>query len=680
MRRVHQRSRWGTPLGATLVLLLVALVAGAATLLLPALAHAEPPFRVGGQIEDPAGALTGRGGEVQDALANLADDEQVQLWVVYVDTFSGLSPQEWADQTAVRSDLGLNDVLLAVALDDRAYAYSVDQGFRLDQSDLDQVMAIAVEPRLQQNDWAGAAIAGAEGLGEALRGETVSGPAEGWLRTLVLTGLVIVGVVALIVVVVLLLARRARQQGKTGGGRGGAGEVPLPLDELRKQANAALVETDDAITTSTEEVGFAVAEFGEAEAEPFRQAIAKAQKDLDEAFVMRRELDAATDEAGQRRLLTQVLTLTGAANEALDAQAERFDRLRDLERNGPEVLSRLEERQAQLEERRPSVERTLSELAAEYAPSALAPVADAPEEAAVRMGFARDHIAAGRQDLEAGRTPDAAAEITAAEGALGQARQLLDGVERLREDLTGARTRIAEAITETRRDIDEARAVGDGDLAALVAAAEAAVDAADDAAGPAGGRDPLAALRRLKDADDALEQALQRMRNALARRAQAAESLERPRIAARSEVASTSDYISTHRGAVGSGPRALLAEARRHLDQAGALAATDPERGARRAAQAQTLAAQAFSDAVQETGHMRSSPGAAGMGGDLTSMVLGGILVGAMTGGFGGGFGGGRSGAGGGGRRGGGRGFGGFAPPGFGGGGTRMRRGGGGRF
>ena len=88
-----------------------------------AAAPAEQPFRVGSQIEDPAGVLGGDEQAVATAIKALQTAGQVQLWVVYVDTFSGMDAQDWADATARKSDLGLNDVLLAVAVKDRAYAY-----------------------------------------------------------------------------------------------------------------------------------------------------------------------------------------------------------------------------------------------------------------------------------------------------------------------------------------------------------------------------------------------------------------------------------------------------------------------------------------------------------------------------------------------------------------------------
>ena len=137
-------------------------------LLLPASSLAEQPFRLATQIEDVAGVLGAGTAEVEQAIQTLQDDENVQLWVTYVDTFSGLGAQDWADETAAESDLGLNDVLLAVAVGDRSYAYSVAQEFPLDQAQMDAVMTEDVEPALRDEDWPGAAVAATAGITAAL--------------------------------------------------------------------------------------------------------------------------------------------------------------------------------------------------------------------------------------------------------------------------------------------------------------------------------------------------------------------------------------------------------------------------------------------------------------------------------------------------------------------------------
>jgi uncharacterized membrane protein YgcG len=683
----------------------------------PAWALAEDPFRLDSQIEDHVGALSGREADVQAALDELqSDDQHAQLWVVYVGTFSGLGAQDWADQTAIESDLGLNDILLAVATEDRAYAYSVDQDFELTEDQLNKIMLEDVEPALSQNQWAGAVIGATAGLQRALAGDVATtvtteassgsgsgstgGDADaGGFPWGLIFGLI---VLAFIIVGVWLLARRSRGTARSQQPVQGTDTAPtMTLDELRRKVGAELVETDDAVKTSTEELGFAVAEFGEAEAAPFQKAVDAAGADLSEAFKLYKQFDEDADEQTQRQILAAVLERTAAANEGLDAQVEHFDKLRDLEQQAPKVLAALEQQLTALEARVPQVRQQLSELAKVYSQAALASVASNPDEATSRIEFSREQVKAGLEDVTAQRLGEAAVEALAAQEAAGQAQAFLDAVDRTGKDLGEAQGRIEAAITETKRDIGEAQTAGvEARLASLVATAEAAISAAAVAAGPDGGRDPLAALRHLEEADGALETALQQVRDEQAQRVTATAALDRTLVAARAQIAAAGDYITMHRGAVGSGPRARLAEAQSFLDQAVVQGASDPATAARYAANAHELASRALSEAQTETTRATSAAGipGLGLGPNLIGALLGGILASGLggrssSGGSGGSiFGGGGSSGGlfGGGTPGGGRSSGGgrfgkafsgggFAPPSFGGSGTRMRRGGGGR-
>ncbi|MBN1632063.1 MAG: TPM domain-containing protein [Thermoleophilia bacterium] len=691
-----------------------------AVLLLPAgSALAEDPFRLDTQIEDRSGALGGRQAEVQTALDELRESERVDLWVVYVDTFSGLDSEEWALQTADLSDLGLNDALLAVAVEDRSYYYVVDEDFPLNDDELDEVMSRSVEPALRDNDWAGAAVGAAVGISEALSPVvvttvTTSAPAttaaggaggsqsggsgevgeDGGFPWGVVVALVVLAIVGVIIWARLWNSRKGT--GAKGIPAGGKAERAMTLQELRQRVGSQLVQTDDAIKTSTEEVGFAIAEFGEAEAAPFEKALEGAHRELDEAFKLHRQLDENADGQTQRLLLTAILQHTGAANAVLDAQVKHFDKLRDLEKQAPQVLAALEQQVTALEARIPSVREELTALAAVYSPKALTSVAANPDEAASRLMFVREQMKAGLEDVAAKRLGEAAVTALAAQEAAGQAQAFLDAVGRIGKDLAEAQGRIDAAIVETQRDIAEAQAAGKaGSLGAaaaqlgpLVATAQAAVAAASGAASPEGGRDPLTALRHLEEADTALESALQQVRDERTQRAKAAVALDRTLIAARAQVSAAADYITTHRGAVGAQPRELLAEAQGALDQALALGAADPVGATRWAANAHELASRALNQAESETQRATTvgipgMPGAPGtdMGSAVIGAILGGILTSALGGGsssrrggsiFGSGWSGGPSG----GRRGGG----GFAPPSFGGTSTRMRRGGGGRF
>ncbi|QES43612.1 TPM domain-containing protein [Streptomyces venezuelae] len=143
----------------------------------PAVADDPVALSRSGRVTDKVDALGDRADVTERALDRLYDDQRVQLFVVYVRDFSGRSPQSWADATADRNGLGLEDVLLAVATHDRQFAYSVDEGSRLTDAQLQDVATTAIRPALRENDWAGAAIGAADGYRAVLADRPVPTPA-----------------------------------------------------------------------------------------------------------------------------------------------------------------------------------------------------------------------------------------------------------------------------------------------------------------------------------------------------------------------------------------------------------------------------------------------------------------------------------------------------------------------
>ncbi|MGQ0774043.1 MAG: TPM domain-containing protein [Pseudonocardiales bacterium] len=660
---------------------LVLLVLGATS---PTLA--DPPSRLDGQITDRVGALVGREPQVRQALDRLRAENGTQLYVVYVRSFDGFAGQEWSDQTARLSQLGRRDVLLAVAVGDRAYGFSVDDEYPLSDAQIDDITARQVEPRLASGDWAGAAIAMADGL----RTPTSDGGGSGVLVA------VVVGAVALIGGGVLLLNRRTRRRQQAGAQQAAPGGpqpqaapdefAGVPTDDLAYQASTALIEVDDAVQTSEQELQMAQAQFGDEAGTEFRRALDASREDLVKAFGLRQQLDdeQAEDEQAKRALLADIIGLCRTADARLDEQSEAFDRLRDLERTAPDYIAALRSRRDGVNARVPEVAARLADLRKRYAASALAPVEGNVEQARQRLEGAASEIDQAGVELAAGQRGPAVVSGRVAEEAISQAETLLDGVPRLETELTEAALRIAAARAETQLDLAEARAVlasGDpGGLAPIVARTEAVLAATEQALRAPDGAlpDPLAALRQLREAEVALDDGLAAARDAKASARRATAVLDQALLAARSGIAAAGDFITTRRGAVGSEARTRLAEAQRHLDLAVSQAAGNPTVALREAQYADSLAQQAMQLAQADVSGWSSpygSPprgGAGSLGVDLGSLVLGGILFGGRSGGRGGGWGGGFGG-------GGGRG-GGLSPGSFGGSGTRGRRGGGGRF
>jgi TPM domain len=666
-RRSTRRSRRhdGTVLRLSVLIgMLAALVLGAGS------AAAEPPLRLDDRVTDRAGVL-GPGGvaQVEEAVERLRSERGVDLFVVFVESFDGAGGQEWADQAAVRSQLGEEDALLAVAVGDRAYGVSVADGFPISESLVDEVRTEDVEPRLSAGAWAGAAVALADGLR--------SGGGGGATLGLVLAG----GAVA-IGAGAYVLHRRRRRAGEAVPAGVPAPEVPsdefadVPTTDLAYRASAALIEVDDAVRTSEQELAAARAHFGTEAVAEFAAALEQSRADMLRAFALRQRLDddEPEDERAARALHAEIVRTATAADDRLDEQVEAFDALRGLEAHAPEYVDGLRARLDGVLARLPQAEATWSALEARYAPTALEPVDGDLGQARELLAAAEAELTEARQSL-AGGTPEpatggpasgAAAAVVAGragEDAITQAETLVDGIGRRESELADAAEQVPAARAEVELDLAEARALPGDEIAPVVARAAAALDAADEAAGGPH-PDPIAALRLLGEASAALDQGIADARAAAERERRAAAALEQAALTARSSVAAAEDFVATRRGAVGTQARTRLAEARRHLQQAGG---PDPVAALQEARQADRLAREAMRLARADVTRWSPPTATTSTGVDLASLILGGILRGGSSGYR-------RS------SRSRSRGGGGFSSSSFGGSSRRGRRGGGGRF
>jgi uncharacterized membrane protein YgcG len=687
----------------------------------------DEPRRLPGQITDEVGALAGRTGEVEDAVRRLQDETGLQLFVVFVRSFGSWSGPEWADETASLSGLGDRDALLAVATGDRIYAYVVDEAFPLSDAQLDEVARVAIEPALQANDWAGAVIGAADGYRAALAGQPVPRPTivpgdpdprpePSVSATFLRTVLVLVCLAATVVAAVALVVY-VRRRGQRSARLAVDPNDPYPgvsTEQLSARANSLLLEVDDALRTSERELALAEADYGEEAVAPFRDAVARAKAELAEAFRVRLELEDGEPggepserprrggdprgEVATRHRLAAIIQHAEAADRTLDQQADAFRQLRQLESTLEQTIPTLSDRRARLAARLPEIEAELDRLRGQFTGPTLAAVLTNGEQAAQRLRFATATLARAGQDAAAGRRPRAAVAVRAAGQALDSVDELLTAVEKAGTDLRAARDAIPALLAEVTAELETARAAqpSSPELAAAIRRGEEAVGAVQ-AAQRQSTLDPLAELRRLREADAALDAALEQHHTARQRIEHARAVLASALPAARAEVSAAADFINTRRGAVGTRARTLLAEAQRLLAEAEAHAEPDPVRALDAARRADRTAEQAVRQAQSDVDSWYGGYGGYGnrgssMADGLLGAIIGGILVSGTRGGWGGwggpvggsrrggrvgggGFRVGGGGFGGGGFRGGGGAFGGRSPGGFGG-----RRGGGGRF
>ncbi|KJL44120.1 TPM domain-containing protein [Microbacterium trichothecenolyticum] len=672
------RLRWAAALASAAVVAVTAIGGGAAL--------ATPPVTLGSSAEyvlDESGVLSsGQRSEAQSRLEQLKSDTGLDLWVVYVDEFTDpASAADWANQTADDNNLGVSQYLLAVATQGRAYYLSGDPTGPVSDEQLATIEQEQVQPALARDDWLGAIDAAADGLTDAVAGApaTDSG-GSGWF-----TWLLVIVVVAVGIVLLVMFLRRRKKGAVTAGPAG----PPQPsIEELERRASSLLVETDDAIKTSRQELGFAKAQFGDASTTEFEAALATAQQSLDEAFELKQKLDDHIPDSEQdtRAWNERIIALCEASNALLDEKAAAFDELRKLEQNAPEALARVHDAKAKAEASLDQATSRLQSLQTAYAPEALATVVDNPEQARQRLAFADEQLTAAQAAIGAGDGGEAAVGIRAAEEAVGQATLLENAIDKLQSDLAEGERNATALVAELESDIAAASALPDADgrIAGVIASTRQQLDAARAQLSGTAKR-PLAALQSLESANTQIDTLVQGVRDAAAQAERARQMVGQVMMQAQAQVSAAEDYITARRGAVGAQARTRLAEAGASLARAQALQASDPQQAMQQAQRADQLAGQAIQLAQNDVGAFDAGSG--GMfgggqqggqsGGGMLGAVLGGIVLnsvlsgGRSSGGMGGGLGG-MLGGGGPGRS-----SGGMRPGSFGGGGTRARRGGG---
>lgn len=619
-------------------LLLGLLTAGASS------AHAEDPMDVRGEITDPAGALTDTSA-VQAALDRLRDNTDMQLFVVYVDSFDGLSGEDWAAQTAELSGLGTDDALLAVAVDDRRYGLDIALEAPITDDEFDRI-ARAVEDDLSDSNWDGAAITAAETMRSALEGGGSGGSGGGTsaLTVLLVAGLVVVAIVA------FLLWRASRKRGSAGNPAEGQFST-LPTAELNRRASSALVAIDDELKTAEQELGFAQAQFGDEATKEFAATLEASKARVTRAFTVRQQLDDETVEAEPqaRLMMAEIITICSEVDAALAESSKPFDDLRDLQSKAPDLLASTGRDIPTIRARIEPARATLAGLALTYPASALTSVSTNPDQAAQLLDAAAQAVTAGEANIAAGDRASAVAQLRAATHAVGQAVTLLDAVDRAGSDLESAGPRLDAALTSIQSDLADARSIGAADPAVVQAAARAQ-EVVAAAQGARDGGDPLAALAALADAEASLDTALTPAREVAEQRSRAAALLRESLGRAESQIRAVNDFIDTRKGAVGPEARTRLSEAIRLLGEARSLESSDPVTAldaVRRCEQLVQSAQQLAQMDVQNWENQRRGGGGGGGGSNIGGMVLGGILIDSILRG-GGGFGGGGGGFGGG--------------------------------
>jgi hypothetical protein len=636
------------------LLRLAAIMAGVLLALAgPASAQSLP--RLESAITDQTGVLAADQPAIQDALQALFDQTGVQLYVLFVQTTGGTDIGSYA--TAVgEANLGERDALLVVALDDRTDNISIGTGLRtsVSQVDLDRIRSGILEPGLAGGNFGGAVISTAQALVPVFAAATSAPTAAPTIKptpvptspggtssggggvdlggtVLVVLATLLIGLGLIILIGRVLSLRRERLA---------SFNEARQQEELGRQANRMLIATDDALRDADQELGFAEAEFGSAESGPLREALAAARTELNAAFAIGQKLDDSEPETPDQRkgMIEQIIAGCDRAQKVVAAQKTRLAELRDLERNAPQVLDRLDAELAAADGRLAG-SAALRQRLAGYAATSTESVSGNFDAAGEKLAAARKSIAAGKQALAAQKPAAAASAAKSAEAAIADANTLLDAAGRLADTLDETARKLDAELAAAGKDVDSAAAlVAAGTHAGLqpsLTDAQSALSAAR-AAAAASPPDVMTAYQRATEANSLADKLLESARQAEEQRQRAYQAASAAIATADASLARARDYINGYRRsqAIGRMARNRLAEGERELASAQALLSSDTGQALQHAQAAGRLANEAYGYAQQvppsygpiDYGNVR--PGT-----DLGSLVIGAILGGMLSGG-----------------------------------------------
>ncbi|WP_336633278.1 MULTISPECIES: hypothetical protein [unclassified Microbacterium] len=414
--------------------------------------------------------------------------------------------------------------------------------------------------------------------------------------------------------------------------------------ELGRRAGAALVEVDERLRTTADELMFAELELGRDATRDLRDALDAVRQHLGEAFQLHQlnhdEIPDTVEELRTRN--ARIIQLCDWAEDLLDDRLQALAEPVARARRAPEIIDGIRAQVARDRERIPRVEDVLTRLGDRYSPDAMRKIAGNTREAGQLLEFAVHGADISTARRESGQREQANLALETAIEASRRATTLLDAVDTFEIEALRAESTLDAIVDDSRQDVAAAR-----EFRAVPAVAEATVALERELAAlaPAGTKpDPFTELTRLRAANAALDAAVAKARERAARPVPPEAHVRHAIDDADRQLGVARTVISGHRGWIGADARTRLAEAERLRLDLGSLAATpiaedDREQALADARRCGQLAAEALHLAQRDIDSSRpndggwGAPGGGGRrggGSDLASGILGGLVIGSI--------------------------------------------------
>ena len=560
----------------------IALFAAIAFVCMPiGMAHADSPVTITSTVTDPHSFLSDSQAKSASQSLSALKSGGLDAYVVLVTDFSDQAPVKWCEAAGTKSGLSNSSLVLVIATEQRvaatcgntdqkgiadsavvsAFAAAKTELGKANPLDADTVVSAiqAYSSSLKASQSSGSkTTTKTRATSAATRSTTSTSSSSAFPLSSVI--LFVFFLILLPIILITAIARLQRKTRKTVVGTQEQQRVQSTLDLARM-----LLDADDVVRASEDEIEFARAQFGPDAVASFSSAIDNARALVSRGFALQRGNEDGSHPVSTQEMNDFINRLNAAMNQLVQ-ERQSFTERRNKEANIGEQVSDLLDSIAQTRNQISQAEMDLQTLKLAYSAEAIATLIGRPDQARALLDQAETSAKEALAAQQSGQNAYETLEV--ARRALALARHQLESITQAPDQLARSSELLTAAIGSITSDISDVTRLKADPVAfkPLVDSAQAAISGGHAAQNGQG--DPLAALESLRLAEASLDEALAPLRSAEERAQRAQSGIEALLSQADSEVARANQHITSHGSLVGFDARSQLSFARSALQNA----------------------------------------------------------------------------------------------------------------
>lgn len=546
------------------------------------MAHADSPVTITSTVTDPHSFLSDS--QAQSASQSLSKLKSggLDAYVVLVTDFSDQAPVKWCEAAGTKSGLSNSSLVLVIATEQRvaatcgntdqkgiadsavvsAFAAAKTELGKANPLDADTVVSAiqAYSSSLKTAQSSGVTTTKTRATSAATRSSTSTDDSSTFLFGSIILFFFFTVLILLPIILITAIVRSQRKTRKTVVGTQEQQRVQSTLDLARM-----LLDADDVVRASEDEIEFARAQFGPDAVASFSSAIDNARALVSRGFALQRGNEDGSNPVSTQEMNDFINRLNAAMNQLVQ-ERQSFTERRNKEANIGEQVSDLLESIAQTRNQISQAQMDLQTLKLAYSAEAIASLIGRPDQARALLDQAETSAKEALAAQQSGQNAYETLEV--ARRALALARHQLESITQAPDQLARSSELLTAAIGSITSDISDVTRLKADPVAfkPLVDSAQAAISGGHAAQNGQG--DPLAALESLRLAEAALDEALAPLRSAEERAQRAQSGIDALLSQADSEVARANQHITSHGSLVGFDARSQLSFARSALQNA----------------------------------------------------------------------------------------------------------------